>query len=268
MQTASLPMYNLPEIRKASASLWTGIAKYLRLEGIENVPYRLVFDQPLLDLWSDPRLLFSQCCGYDVVRRFENSLTPLAVPHFDVAECTGGEYSSLVVVGEDCLYDDVLDMYGTIAAINGSESHSGMSSLRQLVAPRHIDGCFFNSIVISGAHIESLGMLRRREADVAAIDCVTHALLSLHQPETLAGTRVLGRTYHSPAPPYVTRSEYGDSLAERFRTALFRAFEDPTLTSARQALFLKQIELVDLTWYHKISEIEEYATNIGYPVLQ
>ena len=45
MQIASLPMYNFPEIRKASASLWRGIAKYLRLEGVEDVPDRLVFDR-------------------------------------------------------------------------------------------------------------------------------------------------------------------------------------------------------------------------------
>jgi ABC-type phosphate/phosphonate transport system substrate-binding protein len=268
MQIASLPMYNFPEIRKASASWWRGIAKYLRLEGVEDVPDRLVFDQPLRDLWNDPKLMFSQCCGYDVVRRFANKLTPLVVPHFDVAECTAGEYSSLVVVGEDCLFDDVLEMHGTVAVINGSESHSGMSTLRQLVAPNHIDGHFFNSILISGAHIESLGMLRRREADVAAIDCVTYALLSLHQPEALTGTRVLGLTYHSPAPPYVTRSGYGNSLVERFRTALFRAFGDPALTSARQALFIKEIEWVDIDRYHKISEIEDNAARLGYPVLQ
>ena len=268
MLAASLPMYNIPEVRKASASLWSGIAKYLRLEGIRGVPDRLVFEQSLQDLWGNPKLMFSQCCGYDVVARFENILTPLAVPHFDVAGCTGSEYSSLVVVNEDCLYEDVLEMRGSVAVINGAESHSGMSSLRQLVAPRHKDGRFFDGVVISGAHVGSLGMLRRREADVAAIDCVTYELLSTYQPQSLIGTRVLGRTYHSPAPPYVTRCEYGFSLVGRIRTALLRAFDDPALTPARQALFLKKIEWADIASYSKISAIEDYAIKLGYPVLQ
>jgi len=111
-------------------------------------------------------------------------------------------------------------------------------------------------------------MLRRRDADVAAIDCVTYALLSVYQPESLAGTRVLGRTYHAPAPPYVTRTEYGNTFAERIRTALLRAFEDSALASARQALFLKKIKPADINLYLKISEIEDYAANLGYPVLQ
>jgi ABC-type phosphate/phosphonate transport system substrate-binding protein len=268
MYVASLPMYNIPEIRKASSSLWNGIAKYLRLEGVENVPDRLVFNRTLHNLWNDPNLMFSQCCGYDVVRRFENTLTPLAVPHYDVAACAGGEYSSLVVVGEDCQYDDVLEMQGTVAAINGPESHSGMSSLRELVASRHKNGRFFDAIRISGAHVKSLAMLRRGEADVAAIDCVTYTLLSVYQPKSLAGTRVLGQTYHSPAPPYITRADYGDTIAERMRTALLRAFEDPAITSARQALLLKKIKCADITAYHKISRIEAYAADLGYPVLQ
>ena len=142
MSIASLPMYDIPEICKASSSLWSGIAKYLRLEGVEDVPKELVFGKPLRALWSNPNLIFSQCCGYDVVSRFENTLTPLVVPHFDVVGCVGSEYSSLLVVGEDCLYDDVLEMRGTVAAINGLESHSGMSSLRELVASRHKNGLF------------------------------------------------------------------------------------------------------------------------------
>ena len=152
--------------------------------------------------------------------------------------------------------------------INGPESHSGMSSLRQLVAERHVNGRFFDKVVISGAHFKSLEILRCGEADVAAIDCVTYALLSAYQPESLAGIRVLGRTYHSPAPPYVTRTEYGEQFFARMRNALMRAFEDPALTSARQALFIKKIKWIDVDWYRKISEIEVYAAKLGYPVLQ
>jgi len=102
----------------------------------------------------------------------------------------------------------------------------------------------------------------------AAIDCVTYALLSAYQPKNLAGIRVLGRTYHSPAPSYVTRTEYGSTVAERMRTALLRAFEDSALASARQAPFLKKIKRADTNLYYKISEIEDYAANLGYPVLQ
>ncbi len=59
-----------------------------------------------------------------------------------------------------------------------------------------------------------------------------------------------------------------DEFLERMRTALFRAFEDPALTSARQALFTKKTMGIDINSYQIISEIESYATKLGYPILQ
>ena len=52
------------------------------------------------------------------------------------------------------------------------------------------------------------------------------------------------------------------------RTVLFRAFEDPALTSARQTLFIKKIVGTDINSSQIISEIESYATKLGYPILQ
>ena len=74
--------------------------------------------------------------------------------------------------------------------------------------------------------------------------------------------------YYARVPPYVTRTDYGSTMVERMRTALLNAFEDPVITSARQALLLKKIKWVDIATYHKMSDIEEYAANLGYPVLQ
>ena len=268
MQIASLPMYAIPEIGKASSSFWQGIARYLKLEGVKHVPSRLEFDQPVANLWSDSNLLFSQCCGYDVVRRYRNSLIPFAVPLYAVHECADDEYSSLVVVNEFCRFDDVLDMQGTVVAVNGPESHSGMSALRHLVAPSNEKGRFFSQVKISGSHINSLEMIRRQQADIAAIDCVTYTLLAAYRPEALESTRVIGRTYHAPAPPFVTHMARGLDTVKRIGTAISRAFEDTSLAPARHALFLKDIKPVDINIYQKVVDFEHYAAELGYPVLR
>ena len=52
------------------------------------------------------------------------------------------------------------------------------------------------------------------------------------------------------------------------RTALFRAFEGPALTSVHQALFIKKVVGTDINSYQIISEIESHATKLGYPILQ
>ncbi len=52
--------------------------------------------------------------------------------------------------------------------------------------------------MFSGSHRQSLRELQQENADIAAIDCVTYALLQRHQPQALAGPVAIG---WSPAAP-------------------------------------------------------------------
>ena len=174
----------------------------------------------------------------------------------------------MIVVAEESEASDVLLMQGAVCVINGPDSHSGMSALRSLVAPASRDGRFFSQVKVSGAHAASLEMIKRGEASVTAIDCVTYALLEAYRPEALAGTRKLGRTYRAPAIPYVTCTSRGDQTVARMRTAVARAFADPNLRGARQALFLKDIENLPLSAYGRITAFQDFAVRHGYPALQ
>ena len=163
---------------------------------------------------------------------------------------------------------DVLLMPGEVCVINGPESHSGMSSLRALVAPVSRDGRFFSRVKVSGSHAASLAMIRRGEADVAAIDCVTYALMEAYRPAALVGTRKLGRTYRASGIPYVTRWNVAEDTVRRMRSALYRAFADPDLASACRALYLKDIEALPLAAYRDIVAFQSAALTHGYPALQ
>jgi hypothetical protein len=105
MHTASLPMYDLPEVRAATAAFWASLAGNLRRHGLADVPDKLVHDRPVSELWSDPDLLISQCCGYDVMHRYRSRLLPVATPEFAAPGCQGGTYSSMVVVAYDCPFE-------------------------------------------------------------------------------------------------------------------------------------------------------------------
>lgn len=267
MSVASFPMYNLPEVRSALDSLWKGMVRNLRREGIAEVPDELVHGRAVRKLWNDPTLFLSQCCGYDLVNRYADKLTPLAVPRYGVAECRGYLYASAIVVREDCPTDDVLKMRGAVCVINGPESHSGMSSLRALVAPFNSEGRFFSHVRVSGGHAESIEILKQGKADVAAIDCVTYALLERYRPAALAGLRKLGRTHRAPGIPYVTRASADTETKARMRTAIALTFADPKLANVRQALFLEGIETVRPPAYRRVTLFQKRAEHYGYPVL-
>jgi ABC-type phosphate/phosphonate transport system substrate-binding protein len=225
-------MYDLPEVRRALDGLWEGLARHMRREGLGNIPRRLVHGRPLSRLWNDPEL---------------------------------GDYASVVVVREESEADDVLEMRGAVCVINGPESHSGMNALRTLIAPKTGGRRFFSLVKVSGTHADSLATIQRGEADVAAIDCVTFALLARHRPAALAGLRKLGRTYRAPGIPYVTRATVPEETVARMRAALFLAFDDPRLAGVRQALLLDGLEVLALSRYRRIAKAERIADRHGCP---
>lgn len=259
MSIASMPMYDMPEVRAALDSLWRGFAANFRREGLNGVPQELVHGRPLNQLWDDPALWFSQCCGYDLVNGHAGRLVPIATPRYGAPECEGCDYASVIVVREDHEAEDVLDMRGAVCVINGPESHSGMNAMRALIAPVSSRGRFFRHVKVSGTHADSLETIKRGDADVAAIDCVTYALLGRYRPNALAGIRKLGRTHRAPGIPYVTRATLDDDTIARMRAALFRSFADPGLASARQALLLDGVEEIPLSDYERILEFQELS---------
>ena len=267
MSVASLPMYDLPEVRPALDALWAGLAHHLVREGLPDVPGVLAHGVPFEASWSRADLLLSQCCGYDLLNGYAGALQPLATPCYRAAGCVGPAYASVVVVAEDSPARGLEDLRGGVCAINGWDSHSGMSALRALIAPLGRDGRFFARVAVSGSHRASLAMVARGEAHVAAIDGVVHALLARHRPAAVAGTRPLGRTPQAPAPPFVTRAAADDACVARLRTALFRAFEDPSLEAARTDLLLAGLAVLPLAAYGRIKAFDRFAARRGYPIL-
>jgi ABC-type phosphate/phosphonate transport system substrate-binding protein len=268
MAVASLPMYDLPEVRPALDALWAGIARHLRREGIADAPARLTYGLSGGALWRAPDLFFSQCCGADLVGACADAFRPLATPRYRAQGCAAGRYASLLVVADDEEIGGLEDLRGRVAAINHPDSHSGSNALRALIAPWSRGGRFFARVEVSGSHAASLALVASRHAAVAAIDCVTHALLARHRPAALAGTRPLCRTAPAPAPPFVTRKEAGDDLVRRLRSALRGALEDPALAPARADLLLDGIEILPPAAYARITAFARFAARHGYPALR
>jgi len=244
---ASLPMYDLPEIRWATDALWTAVAARLSAAGIAAAP-ALDRKADLPDLWTDPALLFSQTCGNPYVRRYRDRLRLVATPCYAAPGCDGPFYRSLLVARADAPGKALADFRGTVCAVNEWGSLSGWVALAAALP----DPGFFRAAVITGAHADSMAAVAAGEADIAAIDCVTHALLQRHRPAATAGLRVIGMTAPASGLPFVTRRSAADATVEALRAALRGALTDPALAEARAALLIEGIEILDEADYDAI----------------
>ena len=263
-QTVGLPMYEPPELHAIVDAWWDGIARALRAEGVPGVPDRLSRELSLDALWGAPDLLLTQTCGYPLFGSWAGRLQYLATPRYAAPGCAGANYCSWIVVAADSPARDLEDLRGSRCSISARNSHSGYNALRGLIAPLARDGRFFGAVGVSGGHAESLNQLGRGEVDVAAIDCVTHALLSRCRPQAVAATRIIGRTGHQPGLPYATRIDTEPGMVQRLRAGLSRAFADPGLGPLREALLLDGLEVLDTLAYRGMAEMESAAGWQGY----
>jgi len=107
-------------------------------------------------------------------------------------------------------------------------------------------------------------MIQRGVVDVAAIDCVTHALLEKHRPGELVGSRVLHCTEHVPAPPYVTTANTTPQMLYQMREAIVRALDHPSIHSAKETLLLTGVEVLSDESYRPIESLESVALGHNY----
>ena len=261
-------MYDIPEVRGAHDILWKSVARGLEKAGVKGVPAVLDRSRGVHALWSDPGLLLSQCCGADLVGRYSGKLVPIVTPRYRAAGCDGCKYSSVVIVAEDSPATELEHLRDSVCVVNGYESHSGANALRALVAPLSRQGRFFSRVVTSGSHLASVTAVARREADIAAIDCVTYAHLDRYRPSVLEGTRRLCYTERAPGIPFVTRAGSAEELIRHLQRALRDAFEEAEARAAGADMFIDGVETLPLSTYERIDEFERLAVAARYPELR
>ncbi len=265
MTLASLPMYDLAPLREATDVWWAGLARAFEAEGIGRVPATLTRGGDTLAQWRSDELLFSQTCGYPLTHDLEGAVSLVAAPCYAAPHCENANYRSLILVRRDDPVRDLADLRGRCAVVNAPDSQSGYNALRAAIAPLAGGGAFFAAVKVSGGHAESLAMVAHGDADVCACDCVTFALWERCEPERTEGLRTLALSPMAPSLPYITRAQADDDLIARLRAGLRAAMDDPTLAAVRQALLLRDIEVLPLDAYSRILKIEQDAVAQGYP---
>lgn len=264
---ASLPMYDLPEARAATDAWWAGLAQAFRRAGLAGTPERLTRGAGARRLWRARDLLFSQTCGYPLTHALFGRVRLIATPVYAAAGCEGARYRSLLCVRADEAAHDLPALAGRVAAVNAPDSHSGCNVLRAMVAPLAPGRRFFASVVVSGSHAASLALVRRGKADVCAVDCVSHALLTRYRPDAVAGLRLLTASPAAPGLPYVTAASLAADDVARLRDGLMEALADPRLRAAREALLIAGVRVLPYGEYRSIVAFEEAAERLEFAPL-
>jgi ABC-type phosphate/phosphonate transport system substrate-binding protein len=116
---------------------------------------------------------------------------------------------------------------------------------------------FFRSVTTTGSHLASWRSVAAGEADVAAIDCVTYALLQSH--DLTSSTRILHISRAVPGLAFVT--SLSDDVP-RLRAALFESLVAEETFEARRALRIRGIADVPIGSYAICAEMARLADRV------
>jgi ABC-type phosphate/phosphonate transport system substrate-binding protein len=265
-RTASLPMYNLPEMRQVNAAFWAPLRGLLVDAGLA-APERLVFERPPVPERIGDEVLFSQVCGYPLETIFLGQAIRLGTPCYDAEGCEGPSHCGVFVVPVDSRAGDLRDLAGTIFLLNSRDSNSGMNLPRRALAEIADGRSIFAQVIETGSQPGNLDRIARGEGDVTSVDCVTYAFWCRYRPEAASRTRILARTPPSPAIPFVTSAATPPETVAILREAVRRVAREPQFAAARAGLMIRDIVDVPAERYHALLDYESDAARLGYAEL-
>lgn len=263
---ASLPMYDWPEVREAMDGFWSGLHRHLSAAGID-APAALDRRDDYKSIWLEPGLILSQTCGYPYVTRLRGQVQLVATPCYRAAGCEGPTYRSFLLVRRDSPFRRIGDLRGSRAIANSEDSQSGYSALRAVIAPHASRGRFFGEVTFSRGHRASMQAVAAGKADICATDAVCAALARRHLPDLMRELRIVAKSPAAPGLPFITATGTSPQRLAALRKGLAAAMRDKSLASARDALLLDGIEVLDDQAYDRVARIEARAIALGYPTL-
>jgi ABC-type phosphate/phosphonate transport system substrate-binding protein len=197
---------------------WLDDASGIRLTVIDHA-----FPALLNDLWARPDLAATFMCGWPWLRQGATHQV-VAAPVPAAAYAQGRpQYCTHFVVHRDSPYRTLEDTFGHRFAYTIADSHSGYN------APRHHllryrgagQGPLFGEII--GPLTTPRRMLEaivETRTDVGPLDSFAFDLLSRHEPDLAARTRVIASTDPVPIPAIMASRQMNADVVETLRRAL------------------------------------------------
>ena len=248
---ATLPMYDLDEVRTPLGELWSAVGSRLA-----DAPSELTWEGEPRAAWRDPALVLGQTCGWPLITDLRGLVTVVGAFDYDIEGASGlPMYRSVLIAIEPRSLDSFA---GTVAAVNDRESLSGWVSLGVAMANRGGRAPFFSRLVKTGSHRASVEAVRSGVVAVASIDAVSYALFEKHLPALTRGLAVVGHGPTVPTLPLITTARDPEPL----QVALEAAVADPATVGCREQLLLNGFSRLDLSSYLHLAGLGRTASDV------
>jgi ABC-type phosphate/phosphonate transport system substrate-binding protein len=154
----------------------------------------------------------------------------------------------------------------SIAAINTRDSNSGMNVFRYEIAKYAQGEPYFNTVVVSGSHLESMNMVIHSKADIAAIDSVTFHFAVEQGLVDVSNLKIIAQSRPTTGLPFVISRNLEvdrETIVNAMNSCL-----DNIPDSQKSFLKISRFSRVEAKDYESIKLLESESRLLAYPDLQ
>ncbi len=245
-------MYPFESVRWAWDALWSALG-----ERVAWLPPALEHSGDARARWSDPDCAVNHVCGWPLARWFADEHRVLGAFSLSIPEADGHRYRSTLVSPHDVALPDLIAADVGVVA-NDVDSLSGWISLLNATVGTH--DAWPGVVTFSGAHVESLRTLAEGNADLAAIDSWSLALIEREQPDLVSGLHRLGLGPWVPSPAVTVRTSVSIADGDRLAEALVDVLADDASLPIREALFVDGFVRLTIDDYLPVLELRSDPT--------
>jgi ABC-type phosphate/phosphonate transport system substrate-binding protein len=191
-------------------------------------------------LWDRGDLGAAFMCGWPFARRpAKPRLVAAPIP---AAPRYGGRpiYFTDLVVRADRPFHSLEDTFGQRVGYTATGSHSGFNALRHHLASRYAgrQGLYPDWVGPLTTPRRVVEALLAGDIDVGPLDSYAHDLLRRHEPQLMAGLRLVDSTVATPIPAMIASSQTPDDVVAALRDGLLDVGSAAELADLRDSLCL------------------------------
>ena len=262
---ANSRMYNItPDVRETWDALFGWIAE------TADVPLEIIAHAapaPLDALWSGPDMGCVFMCGWPFAMASPQPI-PVAVPVPSPSRYGHAPvYFTDLIVRRESPYRTIEDTFGGRVAWTVDNSHSGFNALRHHLLTYRAPGretLYQESVGPVITPRASISSVLDGDADIAPVDSYVMDLLRLHDPQSIAGVRVVDTTGAAPFPPLVASRGIDGERLSRLSQAFLSAHEAPVIADELERLLIERFVTRPSESYAVAAERAAEAVAAGY----
>ncbi len=177
-------------------------------------------------------------------------------------------YFSDIIVRKDSPYQSFADLKGKTFVYNEEISNSGYNMPRYYLVKNGLAGGYFENVLRSGSHEESIRMVAEGAADVSFVD----SLVIDFDREMGYGyadqVRVIESVGPAGIPPVVISSQAPQELRDKLQNILINMHKDEQGRAILDQALVDRFVVVSDTNYDNIRHFKQTAETAGYLIIQ